>query len=48
MDYYGRTPWHGLGIKVKKGISASKMIKAAGLDWEVNMRSARGARIGGQ
>jgi phage/plasmid-like protein (TIGR03299 family) len=44
MAYYGEVPWHGLGTQVKKGISAAEMLKAAGLDWCVQKRPARGAR----
>jgi phage/plasmid-like protein (TIGR03299 family) len=45
MAYYGEAPWHGLGTQVKKGVIAAEMIKAAGLDWKVKMRPARGAII---
>ena len=44
MAYYGDVPWHGLGTKVRKGISAEDMIHAAGLDWQVELRPARGAK----
>ena len=44
MAYYGAVPWHGLGTKVPQGLHAAEMIKAAGLDWEVELRPARGAR----
>jgi phage/plasmid-like protein (TIGR03299 family) len=44
MAYYGNKPWHGLGTPVRKGIAAAEMILAAGLDWEVELRRARGAR----
>ena len=44
MAYYGRVPWHGMGIQVPKWTNADKMIQAAGLDWRVEMRPARGAR----
>jgi len=44
MAYYGGIPWHGLGKQVPKGITAEEMIRSAGLDWEVALRPARGAR----
>lgn len=45
MAYYGEVPWHHLGIPIPKGVTAERMIQAAGLDWEVDLRPARGARI---
>ncbi len=45
MAYYGAVPWHGLGTQVEKGLHASEMIRAAGLDWEVALKPARGAQI---
>lgn len=44
VAYYGAVPWHGLGKQVPKGITAEEMIQAAGLDWQVELRPARGAR----
>ncbi len=44
MAYYGDVPWHGLGTPVPKGFTAEQMIHAAGLDWEVDLRPARGAK----
>jgi len=44
MAYYGKVPWHELGKQVPKGMTAEQMIRAAGLDWEVELRPARGAR----
>jgi phage/plasmid-like protein (TIGR03299 family) len=36
MFYEGETPWHGLGVKVEKALTAAEAIKAAGLDWEIH------------
>lgn len=44
MAYYGEVPWHGLGKPVPKGVTAEQMIHAAGLDWKVELRPARGAK----
>lgn len=44
MAYYGDVPWHGLGTQVPEGVVAQQMIRAAGLDWSVDLRPARGAR----
>jgi phage/plasmid-like protein (TIGR03299 family) len=44
MAYYGEVPWHGLGKQVPRGVTAKQMIRAAGLDWEVELLPARGAR----
>lgn len=42
MAYVGDPPWHGQGMPVPKFISAAGMIRAAGLDWKVEKRPARG------
>jgi len=44
MAYYGDVPWHKLGTPIPKGVSAEQMIRAAGLDWQVDLRPARGAK----
>lgn len=44
MAYYGEVPWHKLGKAVPKGVTAEEMIKAAGLDWKVELLPAHGAR----
>lgn len=38
MAYAGETPWHGLGVKVADCLSPEDMLKAAGLDWEIEKR----------
>lgn len=43
MAYVGKVPWHGLGTRVEGTIRSKEMISAAGLDWEVEKRPARGA-----
>jgi phage/plasmid-like protein (TIGR03299 family) len=44
MAYYGEVPWHKLGTAVPQGVSAKEMIQAAGMDWRVDLRPARGAK----
>lgn len=48
MAYVGEVPWHGLGVKVEPGLSGLDFLKAAGLDWEVELRPLhfRGAGFG--
>lgn len=35
MAYVGEVPWHGLGVRVKRGATSEQMLKAAKLDWQV-------------
>lgn len=35
MAYAGDVPWHGLGVKVDSDLTPEQMLKAAGLDWNV-------------
>jgi hypothetical protein len=44
MAYYRDVPWHGLGNRVPEGVTSEKMIRAAGMDWLVELRPARGAQ----
>jgi phage/plasmid-like protein (TIGR03299 family) len=43
MAYHGDVPWHGIGTRIPQGVTAEQMIRAAGLDWRVDLRPARGA-----
>lgn len=36
MAYHGAIPWHGYGTQVPADLTPAQMLKAAGLDWEVN------------
>lgn len=45
MAYYGEPPWHGLGKAVPQRADAATMLKAAGLDWQVEKRPLKGARL---
>ena len=37
MAYANAVPWHGLGAKVGKDVTAEEMLEAAGLNWKVKM-----------
>lgn len=37
MAYAGEVPWHGLGVKVGDNVSTDEMLKAANLDWGVEV-----------
>lgn len=39
-DQVGTVPWHGLGVQVGDNLTADEMMRAAGLDWEVNIQPA--------
>ena len=41
MAYVGQTPWHGLGNQVEAGSSTDEMLRAAELDWEVEVAKAK-------
>ena len=45
MAYYGDVRWHGLGAPVPERATGKEMIRAAGLDWRVEKRAARGATV---
>lgn len=38
LAYAGETPWHGLGVHLMQRLSATDMLKVAGLDWTVESR----------
>ena len=38
MAYAGKTPWHGLGNKVEDNLTPQQMLKAAGLEWQVQKK----------
>lgn len=38
LSYAGEVPWHGLGVKLADRVSASEMLRTAGLDWTVEPR----------
>lgn len=44
MAYVGKPPWHGQGERVPPDVTAEEMIRAAGLDWAVEKRPARGTK----
>ena len=46
MAYVGDRPWHRLGTKVPGGTSTADFLGAAGLDWQVSVVPARGAKRG--
>ena len=36
MFFQGETPWHGLGTKIERSLTAHEAMVEAGLNWEVN------------
>jgi phage/plasmid-like protein (TIGR03299 family) len=38
MAYANQVPWHGLGAKVDDSLNAGEFLKAAGLDWTVDLK----------
>ncbi|MBW6486417.1 MAG: DUF932 domain-containing protein [Syntrophobacterales bacterium] len=44
MAYVGEVPWHKQGKPVPPNVTAEQMIRAAGLDWTVEKRPARGTK----
>lgn len=44
MAYVGAVPWHGQGTRVPPNVASEEMIRAAGLDWVVEKRPARGTK----
>ena len=45
MAWVDEVPWHELGEEVSASATASEMIKAANLDWNVTVERAPGARL---
>jgi len=37
MAYVGKTPWHQLGVPVEDNLTSEEFLKAADLDWEVEL-----------
>ena len=46
MAYYGDPPWHGLGVSVPARATATEVINAAGLDWQVRMTPIPNVGVG--
>lgn len=44
MAYVGKAPWHEMGTPVTRIVHADEMMRAAGLDWTIEKRPARGAK----
>ena len=47
MAYANERPWHGLGVNVSADLTASQMMREAGLDWTVSLQDTY-TRVGDQ
>lgn len=45
MAFVGALPWHGIGTPVEANVGYLEMMKAAGLDWEVELKSLQTATV---
>jgi phage/plasmid-like protein (TIGR03299 family) len=47
MAYANQVPWHGLGARVDQDVTVPAMLKAAGLDWPVELLPLKATRTDG-